>query len=228
VAFALELDRVAKIYGRTPALRATSLRLAGGDVLALLGPNGSGKSTLLKIVAGVIAPTFGGGAIFGLDLTNNRLELRSVVGLMASDTYLYDDLTAAENLRFVLTMAGKVGAHQRVREALAGVGLEEHIDERVRTFSSGMKRRLSLARTLVLEPSVLLLDEPYNSLDTDAASLVDEAVVEVAGGGGIVVLATHDAPRAIAVSSQVARLDRGALVFSGPTREYTARGLYVG
>jgi heme exporter protein A len=228
VAFALELDRVAKIYGRTPALRATSLRLAGGDVLALLGPNGSGKSTLLKIVAGVIAPTLGGGAIFGLDLTNNRLELRSVVGLMASDTYLYDDLTAAENLRFVLTMAGKVGARQRVREALAGVGLEEHIDERVRTFSSGMKRRLSLARTLVLEPSVLLLDEPYNSLDTDAASLVDEAVVAVSGGGGIVVLATHDAPRAIAVSSQVARLDRGALVFSGPTREYTARGLYVG
>src|SRR5205085_1409547 len=101
---ALELEGVARLYGRTAALRATSLTVASGQCLAVLGPNGSGKTTLLKVVAGAIAPTLGGGRIFGIDL-RDRFALRPLVGLLAPDTYLYDDLTAAENLRFILTMA---------------------------------------------------------------------------------------------------------------------------
>jgi heme exporter protein A len=208
---AVDLHRIAKLYGHTPALKATTLRLEAGSVLALLGPNGSGKTTLLKILAGAVAPTLGQGTIFGHDLRADRLALRSLVGLLAAESYLYDDLTAVENLRFAATMAGRVSASDTVLAALHGVGLADVAGRRVRTFSSGMKRRLSLARTLLLEPRLLLLDEPYNSLDEAAAPLVDRAARGVSLDGGAVLIATHDADRALAVATHVAHLDRGVL-----------------
>jgi ABC-type multidrug transport system ATPase subunit len=227
VSVALELRGVAKIYGRTPALKATSLVLERGAVLALLGPNGSGKTTLLKILAGAITPTLGTGAIFGHDLLQDRVALRAVVGLLAADSYLYDDLTAAENLRFAATMAGRKAPQMVLEGALEDVGLAIRAGERVRTFSSGMKRRLSLARTLLLEPRLLLLDEPYNSLDVDAAVLVDEAIRRVAHGGAVI-LATHDAERALTVATHVARLDRGVLGYFGPVGAYRSKVQHVG
>jgi ABC-type multidrug transport system ATPase subunit len=227
VAPALTLDRVAKIYGRSAALKATSLELTTGDVLALLGPNGSGKTTLLKIIAGAIVPTLGRGAVFGLDLREERRALRRMVGMLAADTYLYDDLTAAENVRFAVTMAGLRLGIERVGEALSEVGLASHMDERVRTFSSGMKRRVSLARTMILEPRLLLLDEPYNSLDAAAAELVDSVVTRVSAGGAVI-LATHDADRALAIATHVARLDRGVLTYYGPVEAYRREHAYVG
>jgi heme exporter protein A len=227
VVSALTLDRVAKIYGRSAALKATTFALATGNVLALLGPNGSGKTTLLKVIAGAIAPTLGRGTVLGHDLREERHALRRVVGMLAADTYLYDDLTAIENVRFAVTMSGLRLGSDRVRAALTDVGLERHADERVRTFSSGMKRRVSLARTMILEPQLLLLDEPYNSLDDAAADLVDSAVARVAERGAVI-LATHDADRALAIATHVARLDRGALSYFGPVAAYRRETAHVG
>src|SRR5436305_9761199 len=98
---AVELHRVAKLYGRTAALRAVSLSVEPGETLALLGPNGSGKTTLLKIIAGVLHPTLGTGTVLGCELRTGRAESRGKIGLLAAQTYLYDDLTAEENLRFI-------------------------------------------------------------------------------------------------------------------------------
>jgi ABC-type multidrug transport system ATPase subunit len=227
VTTALALDRVAKIYGRSAALKATTLTLDEGAVLALLGPNGSGKTTLLKIVAGAIPPTLGRGAVFGHDLRMERYALRRLVGLLAADTYLYDDLTAAENIRFAATMAGRRLDPEAIEDTLAEVDLAMHANERVRTFSSGMKRRVSLARTLVLEPRLLLLDEPYNSLDAAAADLVDRVVTRTASRGAVV-LATHDAERALHIATHVAQLDRGVLSYFGSVSAYARGVTHVG
>jgi heme exporter protein A len=225
---ALELSQIAKIYGNTPALRAASFRLENGQVLALLGPNGSGKTTLLKIVAGAVSPSLGSGTIFGLDLRAQKLALRSVVGFLASESYLYDDLTAAENLGFVATMAGIRIESSTIDRLLSDVRLETRGRERVRSFSSGMKRRLSLARMLLPSPRLLLLDEPYNSLDEDGAALVDDTVSRAARNGGAAVLATHDADRALTIATHVARLERGRLIYFGPVGPYRSRVQHVG
>lgn len=217
---ALDLRGVAKLYGSSVALRALSLQLPAGEVLALLGPNGSGKTTLLKILAGALSPTLGQGHIYGRDLVRDRPALRQLTGLLAAETYLYDDLTARENLRFILTMAGQRPTGGRLAETLEDVGLARHADERVRTFSSGMRRRLALARLRLLAPKLLLLDEPYNSLDADAADLVDAIVRRATEDGGAAVLATHDAARGLGVAQRVAVLDRGTLRHVGPVHSY--------
>jgi heme exporter protein A len=227
---AAELDGVAKLYGPTAALRALDLRIWSGQCLALLGPNGSGKTTLLKILAGAVTPTLGSLKIFGQDARRATFP-RSTVGLMASESYLYEDLTARENLRFTLTMAGRAeratseagGGVQAVGRSVAdpiartlgAVGLQGREDERVRTFSSGMKRRLSLARLMLLRPRLILLDEPYNSLDAEACDLIDSLVRDWRSDGRAVVVATHDAPRALALADAVAGLERGSLTYAG-------------
>lgn len=220
---ALELHRVAKLYGRTAALKALSLRLERGETLALLGPNGSGKTTLLKILSGAITPTLGQGRIFGHDIVTGRRVLRSQVAMLATDSYLYDDLTARENTRFIATMAGLRPSDDEVDRALGAVHLSARSGERVRSFSSGMKRRLALARFFLLQPKLLLLDEPYNSLDVGGADIVDTLVRQAAEQGRASVLATHDAERALGLANSVAELHQGALIYYGRAREYRQR-----
>jgi heme ABC exporter ATP-binding subunit CcmA len=220
---ALDIAGVSKIFGRSVALRPVTLHVARGETLALLGANGSGKTTLLKIAAGALTPTAGTVLLDGHDLSREKHLRRSRIGMLSSETYLYDDLTAVENLRFVSTMAGRVVADEILTLALRRVRLEAHAAQRVRTFSSGMKRRLSVARVQVLGPDVVLLDEPYNSLDAQGADLVDEWIGEVAAHGGIVIVATHDAERALTYAQSVAVLQRGTLVYAGAASEYGNR-----
>lgn len=222
---AFELHNVTKLYGRTAALKATTLRLDRGQVLALLGPNGSGKTTLLKILAGAITPTAGTGHILGYDMVRDRGEIRGDVGLSAVESYLYDDLSASENLRFISTMAGGKPASSGIDAALQRVSLTANADQRARSFSSGMKRRLALARLVLLQPRLLLLDEPYNSLDAEGADVVDALIRETVQRGGAAVVATHDAERILQQADLVAVLDRGSLRQVGPAGDYriTAR-----
>lgn len=225
---ALRLEGVAKIYGRTPALRAFSCQVPAGTTLALLGQNGSGKTTLLKIVAGATAPTLGRVNIFGQDSTRD-LSDRGLVGMLAAESYLYDDLTARENLRFAVTMAGRRASEGDVRAALTETGLKAQSGERARSFSSGMKRRLGIARLLLLRPRLLLLDEPYNSLDSEGAEVVDALVRRTVQEGGAVVLASHDRERALSLADTVAVLENGRTLYLGSRTGYrTGHAQYVG
>lgn len=227
--FALQLHGCAKVYGSTVALRAVTLELRPGEILAVLGANGSGKTTLLKLVAGALTPTRGSGQAFGFDLFEQREELRLLIGLLAGDSYLYDDLTALENLHFTVTMAGLRPRDELLRECLDRVGLARQAGERVRGFSSGMRRRLSLARVLALPPRLLLLDEPYNSLDAAGMRLVDELIQTTVQRQGAVMLATHDAERALALADGVLALDRGRVAYTGAPAGYgERRDQYVG
>jgi heme ABC exporter ATP-binding subunit CcmA len=212
----VELRGVAKLYGRTVALRALDLTVDRGEILAVLGPNGSGKTTLLKIIAGALAPTLGSGRVLGRDIRTERAAIRHEIGLLSGETYLYDDLTAQENLRFIGVMAGLRPQTGQIAAILDEVGLAGEANGRVRGFSSGMRRRLGLGRLLLLDPSVLLLDEPYNSLDAEAAGLVDAMVRRASQRGAATVLATHDADRANSLAQRVALMERGALIRIGP------------
>jgi len=208
---AVDVRAISKAYGRTVALRAVTLRIDGAQVVALLGPNGSGKTTLLKILAGVVRPSFGTMSLLGRNALADRLSLRGRIAFMSSDTYLYDDLTAMENLRFILTMAGLSHGEAECREALEAVKLTSVSSARIRSFSSGMKQRLALARTLLLHADIWLLDEPYNALDVGGADLVDEAIRTARSRGATVVIATHEQQRVSMLADSIAILERGVL-----------------
>lgn len=189
---AIQLRRVARLFDGMPAISQVDLDVERGERVWLSGTNGSGKSTLLRVVATALSPTFGGGTVCGLDLVGRRAEIRARVELLGHDSRFYRELTARENLRFVCSLTGAdVG---RIDGALERVGLVEVTDVRSGSFSQGMRQRLALARCIVREPEVVLLDEPYAGLDEDARSVVDDLLIEAREHGRTVLLASHEQP----------------------------------
>ncbi len=208
---AIELNDIAHRFGRRWAIRGVSLRTTSGEVRAIVGHNGSGKSTLLRVAATAIRPTRGSGRIFGVDLAGDPYQVRAMMALLSTDAGVYGDLTALENLRFSARMLGTADDRSTLLAALERVGLERDADERARTLSSGMQRRLSIARLLLREPRVLLLDEPYNSLDVEGAALVNTLVRETRDRGGCVLLVAHDLSRSEGLADRIDRMQDGML-----------------
>jgi heme exporter protein A len=188
---------LARLFAGYPALAGVSLRVERGRAIALLGPNGAGKTTLLRILATAIAPSFGRAEVDGLDVSRNPHQVRTRIAYLSHATGLYDDLTARENLAFSATMLGLAPPEREDREAtvLAEVGLDGVADQRVRTFSAGMRRRLALGRLILAGPSLILLDEPYASLDVDGMALVDRLLVAWREVGATVLVASHAVER---------------------------------
>ncbi len=182
--------------------------------MALSGPNGAGKSTLLKILAGLLAPTTGEGEVFGQSLQSGG-ALRAQAGFLPVRGYLYDELTAAENLRFTLRMSGLDTGAELMQQALERVGLAAVAAERLRTFSAGMRQRLALAQLLIRPVRLALLDEPYSGLDAEGAQLVDDIVSDFKADGRSVVLASHRVGRAVEQAEFKADLKRGDLELTG-------------
>jgi heme exporter protein A len=209
---ALELRGVARRFGQRWALRGIDLDAGEGQIVALTGRNGSGKTTLLRICATLLRPTRGSGRLFGHDIVRDADLLRGRVGFLAHETGLYGNLTASENLVFAMRMAGMVADAAAIHSVLAEVGLAHEQGERVRGFSSGMRRRLALARLLLRPPDLLLLDEPYASFDAEGIERVNAFASSVAAAGGIVLVATHDLRRAEQVLHREARLENGRVV----------------
>ncbi|MEX2610305.1 MAG: heme ABC exporter ATP-binding protein CcmA [Gemmatimonadota bacterium] len=209
---AIDLDGVARRFARRWVLRGVTLRVERGEVVGLTGNNGSGKTTLLRIVSTLLRPTRGGGSVFGHDLVKEAAAVRPYIGYLGHAAGLYDDLTAFENLRFSVRMAGLDLGAGVLDEALERVRLDEFRDERTRGFSAGMRRRLGVARLLVRPPRLLLLDEPYASFDVDGITLVNELASSVAEQGGATLIATHDVARGRGVLSRTLRIVEGRLV----------------
>jgi heme ABC exporter ATP-binding subunit CcmA len=196
----LTAKNVSKFYGSFPALRGLSFEVWPGQCVALLGRNGAGKTTLLKILAGLSRPTEG--------LYENKARL----SLLGHGIGVYDELSARQNLQFFATLAA---APVDIEGWLEKVNLRQVADAPLREYSRGMRQRLALARTFMGEPELLLLDEPFTSLDDKATALLQSLMREALGRGAAVVLSTHQIPEAMALTTHVLLLDRGKLAYAG-------------
>jgi heme exporter protein A len=209
---AVELEGLARNFGRRWALRGITLSIRPGEAVALVGRNGSGKTTLLRVLATLLRPSRGRARVAGLDVVREAASVRELVALMGHSPGIYDDLTAAENLRFALRMLGRPVEEAHVMASLEAVGLGAEAGVRVRGFSAGMRRRLALARLRLQRPRILLLDEPYASFDAEGVELLNDFVLETAGRGGAAIVATHDLARAEDVVGRIVTLEGGRLV----------------
>ncbi|OGK95291.1 MAG: heme ABC exporter, ATP-binding protein CcmA [Candidatus Rokubacteria bacterium RIFCSPHIGHO2_12_FULL_73_22] len=211
-----------KAFGTRRVLDGVTLEVGAGEAVALLGANGAGKTTLLKLLATLARPTRGTALIGGHDCARRPEAVRRLIGLVAHGAHVYEDLTARENLRFWATLGGLRVPPAGLAAALADVELERHADERVRTFSEGMRRRLSLARFVLARPRVLLLDEPFAGLDQRAKKWLEEYLQAFKAGGGAIVMATHSFGRELAVADRIAILAAGAIALDTPRASLTA------
>jgi heme ABC exporter ATP-binding subunit CcmA len=210
--FSLEVRGLKKSFGFKPVLRGVTLDVSAGERVALLGANGAGKTTLLRILAMLSRPTAGTVCLNGLDSERNAQQVRRLVGFVAHSPYLYDELTALENLLFFCKMYTVQDASERTRQLLRRVGLEKRANERVHTLSRGQVQRLSLARALLHAPQLLLLDEPDTGLDAEGNELLAELLSEHIREGGAVLFTTHQLERALTMSETILILDGGRIV----------------
>ncbi|MEE9285698.1 MAG: heme ABC exporter ATP-binding protein CcmA [Dehalococcoidia bacterium] len=189
---AVKLEGIGKRFGRTNALRGLDLEVWPGERLAVFGPNGSGKTTLLRVLAGLTRPTKGRLLIYGMEYRSHGQALRRRIGVVGHHPYLYDDLSAEENLQFYGRMFGLDEVPRKVDEALRRVGMERRRRDRVRTLSRGMQQRLAIARAILHDPDLLLMDEPDTGLDQEASARIGDFLEKEQGGRRTVILTTHN------------------------------------
>lgn len=207
----LQASGLAKHFQHAPVLRGVDLELRPGDCYALFGANGAGKTTLLRVLATLQRPNAGCFSICGHDGVTSRDLARRHVFAVAHGSHHYDELSAAENLHFALALRGIRIAPAQQAEALARVGLQAFADARVRVFSSGMKKRLGLAKAMLLNPPLLLLDEPYAALDEIGMAMVNDFIRSRQAAGGAVLMVSHDRQVTAEVASRVGVLKRGRI-----------------
>ncbi len=217
----IEIRKLTKTFGLNPVLRGLDLDVPRGQFLTLLGPNGSGKTTLLRILGALARPTSGTVRIGGWELPSEAEFVRAQLGVVSHQPLLYDTLTAEENLLFFARLYHLPPETRRARvvEVLERVGLARRARDVVQTYSRGMQQRLAIARAILHNPAILLLDEPYTGLDQDAAAVLDDLLRQVATEGRTVIMTTHDLRRGYALADRIAILSRGKIAFDAPCRE---------
>jgi heme exporter protein A len=208
---AIDLVGLGRRYGAQYVFRDLTLRVSAGKVVVLRGSNGAGKTTLLKVLATRLRPSRGEGRIFGYDLAKQAEQVRPRVAYLSVLGGSYGTLTALENLRLAATLYQKKLSERALHERLEEVGLGAAKAKLARSFSSGMKKRLAIARLLLSDADVWLLDEPYAALDEQGKALIDELLVRAKAQGVTVMMASHDALRRPEVIDAVLLLEQGRL-----------------
>ena len=217
----IEVTELVKQFGPFLALRGLSFRVEAGEFVSLLGPNGAGKTTLLRILSTLSRPTRGTVSIAGHHLPKGADNVRRQIGFLSHQPLLYGELTAEENLRFFARMYDLGDATAHIDDLLDRVNLADRRRDRVRTFSRGMQQRLAIARALLHDPRVLLLDEPFTGLDPDASDQLSDTLRGLKDGQRAVVMTTHDLDRGLALSDRALIIARGRLAHEARRGELT-------
>ena len=212
----VRVSGLVRVFGAQRVLDGVDLDVSAGEAVALLGGNGAGKTTLLKIIATLLRPTRGTAMVAGLDCVRQAEAVRAMLGVVAHGNYVYEELTARENLAFWLRLSGRAAERDTLDTALTEVELDRHADVRVRTFSAGMRRRLSLARLGLAQPRVLLLDEPFAGLDQRARKWLEGRLEAYKGAGGALIMATHSFGRELGIADRLAVLAGGRVALDTP------------
>lgn len=213
----LTITGLKKSFEIKSVLRGIDLALERGERMALMAANGAGKTTLLRILACLTAPSSGSARIDGWEIVRDAQQVRHLVGFVAHQPYLYDELTALENLLFFGKMYTVKDVRERAELLLRKVGLEKRAKERVGVLSRGQVQRLSLARALLHAPSLLLLDEPDTGLDEEGYQLIEDVLAEHSAQGGTVLFTTHQLERALKLGDSLVMLGKGRVVFQAQT-----------
>ena len=210
---AVAVDHVWKFYGDFAALRDITLAIEPGSCTALLGRNGAGKTTLLRIIAGLSRAAKGQVSIYGDDVRTPATRAR--LGVLGHAIGIYDELSAIENLRLFAGLYGVKNANAISMQWLEKVGLERVATGLAREFSRGMRQRLAVARAFLHDPEVLLLDEPFTSLDDKAVTVLQTVLRDALAKGKTVIMSTHQLREALELATHVALINRGKLAYAG-------------
>ncbi len=214
-AWAIKAQGLTKLFGNHPALRGMDLEVRAGESVVIFGPNGAGKTTLIKVLATIMNPSSGKVLVDGLNLKNNAEEIRRKIGVVTHQTFLYNNLTAYENLAFYSRMYDVPSCKERIHEVVAMVGMTSRLHDRVGTLSRGMQQRLTIARSLLHKPAILLLDEPETGLDQEAISMLWKTLRTDGEGKRTIILTTHNLERGLEIGERVLILDKGKIVYEG-------------
>lgn len=219
----IEAENVRKTFAWTPVLQSVSCRISAGEIVSIFGPNGAGKTTFLRILATLLQPSAGMVRLFGHPPTSATVHQR--VGFLGHESFLYPDLTPGENLTFYGRAYQLEHVSERVDAVLTQVGLQQWRNTPVRIFSRGMEQRLSLARVLLHDPDLLLLDEPYTGLDVRGVATLQTVLAAAREQSKTVVLITHDFALGLEIASLALILHRGRIAWESQhipsAREFT-------
>ena len=221
----IKVKKLVKRFGLKTILKGMDFEVEQGEFVGLLGPNGAGKTTFLRILSSLSRPTFGEVRIAGFRLPRQAAAVRRRLGVLSHLPLLYGDLTAEENLTFFGRMYAVENLDARIGEVLELVDLTNRRRDLVRTYSRGMQQRLAIARSVIHDPEILLLDEPYTGLDQVACAMLDEVLREIAAQGRTVVMTSHDLVRSANLASRFDVLSRGKIIASAKREDIPRDGL---
>lgn len=217
----IEVRGLRKEYGKVVAVGGVDFRVDKGEIFGLLGPNGAGKSTTISMIAGLVTPTAGSIFLHGKDVTKAPHRMKEVLGLVPQDIALYPSLTARENLFFWGRMYSLPGPllRERVEEALEYAGLKDRANDRIDTYSGGMKRRINIAAALLHRPELLIMDEPTVGIDPQSRSHILETVQRLNREDVTVLYTSHYMEEVEYLCSRIAIMDHGAIIAEGTLEE---------
>jgi heme exporter protein A len=208
----IEVKKLTKQADNKLILRGVDLSINKGETVAILGPNGAGKSTLLKVLATLIKPTSGDIKINGLELKKNHIAIKKILGYLPHSSLLYDHYSPLENLVFFGNIYGVKDVEKRAKELVKEVGLSFFLNEPVKNFSRGMIQRIAIARAIVHEPEILLLDEPHTGLDQGAISILNTVILSMKKKGTTTLMVTHDFKQAAEICDRIIIVKNGKIV----------------
>jgi ABC-2 type transport system ATP-binding protein len=214
---AIEADHLSKSFGPVTAVNDVSLAVKEGSVFGFLGPNGAGKTTTIRLLTGVLSPDAGSAWIDGIDINRNPLAAKLKMGVIPENSTVYGDMTAEQNVLWMARFYGldRTTRKERAQDILRRLGLAERKNDLVRTFSKGMRQRISIACAIVHSPPVLILDEPTTGLDVQSRRLVIETVHHMNEAGSTILLTTHNIEEANTLCNTISIINKGRIIATG-------------